>query len=129
MLRYKNLPLAYAFQIIWCLSWTFIIYIYGYKGLAFGAVGAFRPIVLKMERISNSEIPWRQNYQILLYSVITFSCLVILFYFIDIFFLPSNFISVNKPNIFLSFLPVFLLIHGVLGLAYLYFNAEIKNKF
>ncbi len=57
MSRYINLPLAYAFQIIWCLTWTFMVYLFGYRGMAFGVVGALRPIVLKMERISKNELP------------------------------------------------------------------------
>ena len=126
MSRYKNLPLAYAFQIIWCFTWTFMIYLFGYKGFIFLVVGAIRPLVLKMEPISNYEIHWKQNYLILLYSVITFSSSIILFYLIDIFLLPLDFVKVNKPNIFLSLIPIFFLVHGIIGLIYLYVNTRIK---
>lgn len=102
-----------------------MIYLFGYRGFVFIIFGAFRPAVLKMEKIINiDEIPWRRNYYILLYSVIIFSCLIILFYLIDIFFLTAYFINVNEEKIFLSSMPIFFLLHGIMGLIYLYVNRE-----
>ena len=122
MFRYKNLPLAFAFQIIWCLTWTFMIYLFGYKGFIFMIVGAIRPLVFKMEPVSDYETHWKQNYLTLLYSVITFAGIIILLYIIDIFLLPVEFVIVNKPNIFLSLIPIFFLVHGIIGFINLYAN-------
>jgi len=124
MFKYKNLPVAFSFQIIWCLIWTILIFIFGYKGFMFIVVGALRPLVLKKEPISKDETPWKQYYLILLYSVVTTSFLIILFYLINIFLLPIDFLVANKSNILLSIMPIFFLVHGIIGLVYLYLNSE-----
>ena len=57
-----------------------MIYLFGYRGFVFIIFGAFRPAVLKMEKIINiDEIPWRRNYYILLYSVIIFEPIILNF--------------------------------------------------
>jgi len=124
MFRYKNLPHAFSYQIIWCLIWAILIFLYGYKGFIFMIFGALRPLVLKMEPISMEEKPWKMNYLILLYTVITISCLIIAFYIIDVFLLSNEFVVVNKPKILLTLVPAFILIHGIYGLIYLYVNAK-----
>ena len=120
MFRYKDLPLAYSFQIIFCFIWMVMIFLYGYIGFFFMIFGALRPLVLKMEPVLMEGKPWKMYYLILLYTVITISCLIIAFYIIDVFLLSNEFVVVNKPKIFLSLMPVFFLIHGIYVLIYLY---------
>jgi hypothetical protein len=124
MWRYKNLPVAYAFQIIWGLIWIALIFLFGYKGNIIIMCVAFRPLLVKKEPIPDGEKPWRMYYLTLLYALITICCLIILFYLIDVFFLTSEFVYGNRPTILLFLLPVFLLVHGIIGLIYLYVNSK-----
>jgi hypothetical protein len=125
MNKIKNLPVAYSFQIIFCLIWIVMIFLYGYKGFMFIIVGILRPFVLKYGPISKGEtLPWKMYYVIVVYAIITTSCLIILFYFINLFLLPSEFVNINKPKIFLSLFPLFFLVHGIFGLVYLYFSSK-----
>jgi hypothetical protein len=126
MFKYKNLPVAFSFQIIWALIWTLMIYLYGYKGFVFIVVGALRPLVLQKEPISESDSLWQQYYLILLYTAVTTCCLIILFYVFNLFFLPSEFITTNKPNLLLSLIPIFFFVHGIVGLSYSYVNSKDK---
>ena len=78
MFRYKNLPAAFSFQIIWCVAWIITIFSYGYKGFIFAAIlGALRPLILKMETAQAEERPWKN---VLPYTIICSNHYVLLNY-------------------------------------------------
>lgn len=125
MFSYKNMVLAYSFQIFWSLIWIILIFMYGKTGMLFFIFGALRPLVLARVPIKAEEIPWKQYYLIAKYAAIITCCAIILFYIIDILFLTDNFLIVNRYKIIGSIVPLFVLIHGVLGFLYLYINKRI----
>lgn len=91
--------------------------------MLFMVVGALRPLVLKMEQRPEGENPWFEYYGIAKYAAVVTCCLIIIFYLLNLLFLPQEFLIINRYKILGVIVPSYILIHGIIGFYYL-----IKNK-
>ncbi len=122
MFRCKNLPLAFSYEALIGLFSTVLVFYFGVSGIAFVALLGFRPLIFEMEKIDSTDEWYYHNYRILLYSVYSTCALIILFYLVDILFIPQEFIIANKYRILLMIIPAGLFLHGFIG--YFYFNKK-----
>jgi hypothetical protein len=115
MQKYKNLNLAFLFEILVGFGCIISISLLGNKGLTSLALIALRPFVLETEPIKNEKVYWQFSYKILLNSVIIIS-LMIISIFIIVQFIPAW--KTRLPSfeiLIIEILPFFILTHGVIG--------------
>ena len=117
---YKNLPLAFFYQALIGLFSTVLVYYFGVKGIAFIAFLGFRPLIFEWEKIDTPNEWFYHNYRILLYSVYSTCTLIILFYLVDLIFIPQQIIADIKYRIILMIIPAGMFFHGLIG--YFYFK-------
>jgi len=122
--KYKNLTLAFLFEIVVGFGTILSISLLGYKGLAALAVLALRPFILEQEQIKDEKLYLQFSYKVLSNSLIIIF-LMIVFEIIIIQFIP-NWKAKLPPleNLLIIIIPFFLLTHGVIG----YINTSILNK-
>ncbi|HMN48107.1 MAG TPA: hypothetical protein PKD67_03135 [Ignavibacteriaceae bacterium] len=123
-MKYKNLTLAFLFEIVVGFGTILSISLLGYKGLAALAVLALRPFILEQEQIKDEKLYLQFSYKVLSNSLIIIF-LMIVFEIIIIQFIP-NWKAKLPPleNLLIIIIPFFLLTHGVIG----YINTSILNK-
>ncbi len=123
-MKYKNLTLAFLFEIVVGFGTILSISLLGYKGLAVLAVLALRPFILEQEQIKDEKLYLQFSYKVLSNSLIIIF-LMIVFEIIIIQFIP-NWKAKLPPleNLLIIIIPFFLLTHGVIG----YINTSILNK-
>lgn len=123
-MKYKNLNLAFLFEIIVGFGTILSISLLGYKGLAALAVLAIRPFILEREQIKDEKLYLQFSFKVLSNSLIIIF-LMIVFEIIIIQFIP-NWKAKLPPleNLLIIIIPFFLLTHGVIG----YINSSILNK-
>ena len=114
-MKYKNLLFAYSLEIVFGLITTFLIIIIGPKGIAFLALFAIRPFILEKEKISNLNEFWYYSFQLGKYALFILSVIIIGFYLINEFFLSEN-VLYNFRNRIIVLVPLYALIHGIIGL-------------
>lgn len=123
-MKYKNLNLAFLFEIIVGFGTILSISLLGYKGLAALAVLVIRPFILEREQIKDEKLYLQFSFKVLSNSLIIIF-LMIVFEIIIIQFIP-NWKAKLPPleNLLIIIIPFFLLTHGVIG----YINSSILNK-
>ena len=117
---YKNLPLVFFYQALVGLFSTVLVYYFGVKGIVFIAFLGLRPLIFEWEKIDSPDTWFYHNYRILLYSVYSTCTLIILFYLIDLLFIPEQTIADIKYRIILMIIPAGMFFHGLIG--YFYFK-------
>ena len=117
---YKNPSLAFFYHALVGLFSAILVYYMGLKGMAFITLIAFRPIIFKLQKIDAPDAWYYHNYKILLYSVYSTCTLIILFYLIDLLFIPQQIIADIKYRIILMIIPAGMFFHGLIG--YFYFK-------
>jgi cation transporter-like permease len=115
-LKYKNLNIAFLFEICVGFGTILSIALLGPKGIAALSLMILRPIMLEREKIENSKDYFKYFYKILS-SSLTIIFIMIVSIIIIIQFIPSY--KAKLPSIdilFIIILPFFLLTHGVIGI-------------
>ncbi len=114
-MKYKNLNLAFLFEIIVGFGCILTISFIGVKGLASLALLALRPLLLEKEPIKDAKKYYQFFYKITISSVIVIS-LMIISIFIIAQFIPIWKTKLPQFDILLvEIIPFYLLTHGVLG--------------
>lgn len=114
-MKYKNLNLAFLFEIIVGFGCILTISFIGTKGLASLALLALRPLLLEKESIKDAKKYYQFFYKITISSVIVIS-LMIISIFVIVQFIPVWELKLPTYEILLvEIIPFFLLTHGVLG--------------
>lgn len=122
MFRYKNITLTLFYQILIGLFTAILIFNFGKKGFLFLIFIALRPLIFEKQKIDQNDPHFYFFYKILLYSVIVTSLTIILFYIVNLLFINEGFLIVNRFNFILMIIPIFILLHGIIGLLYLRYN-------
>ena len=117
---YKNPSLAFFYHALVGLFSAILVYYFGVKGIAFIAFLGFRPLIFEWEKIDTPNEWFYHNYRILLYSVYSTCTLIILFYLVDLLFIPQHIIAGIKYRIILMIIPAGMFFHGLIG--YFYFK-------
>lgn len=118
-MKYKNLNLAFLFEIIIGFGCIISIALWGQIGLVTIVLFSIRPLILEKEKIENEKTYFILSYKILSSSIIIVAMLIITI-FIILNFIP-HLVPKLPPNdkILILLLPVFLMTHGVVGFMYL----------
>lgn len=122
-MKYKNLNLAFLFEIIIGFGCIISVSVLGFSGLISLFLIGLRPFFLERETISDEKNYWRFSYKVMLNSIIIIS-LFIVSVFILIDFVPtlSRKLPPNDQILYLL-IPFFLMTRGVVGFIY---NQKIK---
>lgn len=117
-MKYKNLNLAFLYEIIVGFGCILSVAVWGQNGLATIALIALRPIVLEKEPIKDEKSYLSLSYKVLSSSIVIVAMLIIAI-FIILNFIP-HLISKLPPRdkILFLLLPFFLMTHGVVGFMY-----------
>jgi hypothetical protein len=122
-LKYKNLNIAFLFEILIGFGTIISISLMGSKGLTALAFMILRPLILKREKIEDTDSYFKSFYKILFSSLSIISIMMISIVIITLF-IPIWRDRLPSPEImFVVILPFFLLTHGVIG----YINLSIKE--
>lgn len=117
-MKYKNLNLAFLFEIIIGFGCIISVGTLGFGGLMSLALIGLKPFFLEREPISDEKNFWRFSYRVML------SSLIIIFLFIISIFILINFVpSLSKKlppidKILYLLIPFFLMTRGVVGFIY-----------
>ncbi len=114
-MKYKNLNLAFIFEIIIGFGCILSVSILGFSGLISLSLIFLRTIFLEKEPISDEKSYWRFSYRIMSNSLMIIS-LFIISIFILVNFLPS--LARKLPStdqILYLLIPFFLMTRGVVG--------------
>lgn len=115
-MKYKNLNIAFLFEICVGFGTILSIALLGPKGIAALSLMILRPIMLEREKIKNSKDYFQYFYKVLS-SSLTIIFIMIVSIIIIMQFIPSY--KTRLPSIdilFMIILPFFLLTHGVIGI-------------
>lgn len=117
-MKYKNLNLAFLFEIVIGFGCIMSVALWGQFGFATIALIALRPLLLEKEQIKDEKSYLSLSYKVLSNSIVIVAMLIITI-FIIINFIP-NLISKLPPRdkILFLLLPFFLMTHGVVGFMY-----------
>lgn len=117
-MKYKNLNMAFMFEIIIGFGCIISVSLLGFSGLVSIILIFLRPIFLEKEPISDEKSYWRFSYRVMLSSLIIIS-LFIISVFILMNFVPS--LSKKLPpvdEILYLLIPFFLMTRGIVGFIY-----------
>jgi hypothetical protein len=117
-MKYKNLNLAFLFEIIIGFGCIISVSLLGFGGLISLALIGLKPFFLEREPISDEKKYWRFSYRVMLSSLIIIS-LFIISIFILINLVPS--LSKKLPpidKILYLLIPFFFMTRGVIGFIY-----------
>jgi hypothetical protein len=113
--KYKNLNLAFLFEILIGFGCILSISLLGNRGLTSLVLIALRPIFLEKELIKDEKLYWQFSYKILLNSIIIIA-LMIISILIIVQFIPAWKTRLPSSEIlFIEIIPFFILTHGVIG--------------
>ncbi len=76
-MKYKNLTLAFLFEIVVGFGTILSISLLGYKGLAALAVLALRPFILEQEQIKDEKLYLQFSYKVLSNSLIIIFLMIV----------------------------------------------------
>lgn len=115
-MKYKNLHIAFLFEIIIGFGTIISVAILGPKGIAALSIIALRPIFLAREEIKDPKTYYQNFYKILSNSLAIIFIMIILIIII-IQFVPAYKLKLPPVEVlFAVIIPFFLLTHGVMGL-------------
>ena len=115
LMKYNNLFVAYSIEFVVVLLSIVLVILFGPKVIAFLALLALRPFILGREKLSDRDEFWHYSYTLGKYSLFLLAAIIIVFYFVNHFLLSNDIIFLFKDRIIIL-LPLFLFIHGILGL-------------
>jgi len=122
-LKYKNSNIAFLFEILIGFGTIVSISLMGPKGMTALAFMILRPLILKREKIEDTDSYFQLFYKILFSSLSIIAIMMISIVIITLF-IPIWRENLPSPEImFVVILPFFLLTHGVIG----YINSSIKE--
>lgn len=117
-MKYKNLNLAFLYEIIVGFGCIMSVAILGQNGLATLGLIAIRPLVLEKEKINDEKAYFTLTYKALSSSIIIVAMLIIAI-FIIINFMPHLIPKLPpRDKILFLLIPFFLMTHGVVGFMY-----------
>jgi hypothetical protein len=117
-MKYKNLNLAFLYEIIVGFGCIMSVAIWGQNGLATLGLIAIRPIVLEKEQIKDEKSYFTLSYKVLSSSIVIVAMLIIAI-FIIINFIPHLIPKLPpRDKILFLLIPFFLMTHGVVGFMY-----------
>ena len=120
-MKYKNLYFAYSIEIMFGLITSLLIIISGPMAISFLAFFAIRPFILKSEKLSPQDDYWYKSFRLGKLALIILSIIIIFFYLTSDFLLSNNVLNNYKERIIIL-IPLYLLVHGILGLIGQYEN-------
>ena len=112
VMHYKRLDNAFLFEFAVGLLTLYCVFAMGAKGMVALAVGAFRPLVLKISPEPVDQPIWRLYYEALRWGLLLTGVTILLTYFL-FDYLPVN--SHDRAMVFLTTIPWFMVIHGMVG--------------
>jgi hypothetical protein len=113
-MKYKNLNLAYLFEIIVGFGCIISIGVLGSKGLISLVLIAIRPFILEKEKVTNDDSYWIFNHKVTIHSIVV-TCIFIIILYFTAYFIPTLSIE-NDHLVLLQLIPFFLMTHGVVGI-------------
>jgi hypothetical protein len=117
-MKYKNLNLAYLFEIIIGFGCIMSIAVLGQNGLATLGLIVIRPFILDKEQIKDEKTYYTFSYKVLSSSIVIVAMLIIAI-FIILNFIPHLIPKLPpRDKILFLLLPFFLMTHGVVGFMY-----------
>ena len=114
-MKYKNLNVAFLFEILIGLGCILSISLLGSKGMVSLAIIAIRPFVLEKEPIKNEKQYWQFSYKIMFNSVVIISLMIISILLIVQFFPLWKLKLPSYEVLIIELIPFFILTHGVIG--------------
>lgn len=116
MLKYKNLHIAFLFEIFIGFGTIISIALLGPKGIAAISLIALRSIFLEREEVKDPKSYYQKFYKVLSNSLAIIFIMIVMIIII-IQFMPAYRAKLPPVEIlFAIILPFFLLTHGVMGL-------------
>lgn len=117
-MKYKNLNLAFLYEVVIGFGCIISVSQLGYSGLISLVLLGLRPFFLEREPISNEKIYWRFSYRVMLSSTIIISLFIT-----AVFILINLFPTISKTlppaeEILYLLIPFFLMTRGVIGFIY-----------
>ena len=115
-MKYKNLFLAYSTEVIVALLTLIFVTLLGVKAISFLALIALRRFILEREQLLPQNEFWYKSFNLGRNALIVLATIIIL---LSVFLDIANqyeFILENKDRVLLLILPLYILIHGILGI-------------
>ena len=114
-MKYKNLFFSFSIEFIFGLSTSLLIIFIGPKSIAFLALLAIRPFLLERENVTPQDEIWFYSYKLGKITLFMLSVIIIAFYMIDELLFNED-ILFNFRDRIIVLLPLFLFLHGMVGL-------------
>ncbi|HQF41674.1 MAG TPA: hypothetical protein PK073_02090 [Ignavibacteriaceae bacterium] len=124
-MKYKNLRLSFLIEIFVGFITIISIALLGPKGIAVLSLIGLRPVFMQREEIKDPGFYYQNIYKVLNNSLSIISIMLILIIIIFLFIPAYQSKLPPVENLFVLFLPFFLLTHGVIGLINL---SDIEKK-
>lgn len=112
-MRYQYPHYAFLYEFAIGLICLFAVLVIGKAGIAFLACIGFRPFLLKTSPTPPDESVWRMYYDGFRWSVLLTGTTILVSYFL-FEYLPID--SHDRGIVFLTTIPWFVVIHGLVGL-------------
>lgn len=117
-MKYKNLNLAFIYEVIVGFGCIMSVAIWGQYGFATIGLIALRPVLLEKEQIKDEKTYFSLSYRVLSSSIVIVAMLIIAI-FIILNFIPHLIPKLPpRDKIIFLLLPFFLMTHGVVGFMY-----------
>ncbi len=117
MTVYKNLRLAFFFEVAVGIIVTLAVLLVSPKMVLLLAVMAFRPMILKTQTVEHGAPIWRTYYYVVKFSLIfTALTLILLYVFSEYVFTGAVLHDQHGSVLLIGLLPYFMIIHGLVGI-------------
>ncbi len=117
-MKYKNLNLAFLFEIVIGFGCIMSIAAWGQNGLATIALIAIRAFIMEKEKINDEKSYFTFTYKVLSSSIVIVAMLIIAIFIVINFFPQLASKLPPRDKILFLLLPFFLMTHGVVGFMY-----------
>lgn len=115
-MKYKNLFLAYSIEIIIGFLTLILVTQLGSKAIVFLALLAIRPIILEREKLLPQDEFWFKSFQLGKNALFVISIIIIFLTILLDIVGEYNFIIENKNKILRMIVPMYIFIHGTIGI-------------
>jgi hypothetical protein len=121
MIVYKNLRLAFLFEVAVGIIVMLAVLLVSPKLVLLLAVIAFRPMILKTQTVEDDAPIWRTYYYVVKFSLIfTAITLILLYVFSEYVFIGAVLHDQHGSVLLIGLLPYFIFIHGLVGMFHIH---------
>ena len=117
-MKYKNLDLAYSLEVFIGFVCALLIILISSKAFILLALISLRPFILDKEKISHHDEYWHTSFRLGRDALIIISILIICAIILVELLLNENMILPKIDIILTMLVPVFLIVHGIIGIFY-----------